>query len=257
MASRPSRNGKNASEAATVPPSAPVLSRATCTASTRLIWPAPTAAARSACANRMVFDLTWAHTRQANRKAVHSSAVGARPVTTRSVAPGAISAPSRQSAAASVTRSRSCTSRAPMIDRTSRRLSALTARGAQSASTRRRFFLAASTSRASAAAAGATTASMNVLAISRAVPASSGRFRPTMPPNADSGSTSRAATYASSSVAAVATPHGFVCLTTTAAGSVNSSASRAAASRSSRLVNESPLPWSTCAVPNPHPGSVP
>ena len=34
----------------------------------------------------------------------------------------------------------------------------------------------------------------------------------------------------------VATPHGFVCLITAAAGSVNSSAMRSAASRSSRFV---------------------
>ena len=43
-------------------------------------------------------------------------------------------------------------------------------------------------------------------------------------------------------VAPVATPHGLVCLITAAAGSSNSRTMRAAASRSSRLVNESSLP---------------
>ena len=46
--------------------------------------------------------------------------------------------------------------------------------------------------------------------------------------------------------APVATPHGLVCLITTAAGSVNSSAMRSAASRSSRFVYDSSLPWCTC-----------
>ena len=90
-----------------------------------------------------------------------------------------------------------------------------------------------------------------------AVSASSGRFSPTMPPNAERGSTSRAATYASRSVSAVATPHGLVCLMTTAAGAENSSAKRAAASRSRRFVNDSALPCTTCAAPKPQAGSTP
>ena len=81
-ASSPSRNGKKASEAATVPasgalaPTAQPLAfiTATFTASTRLIWPAPMARVRPASAKSTVFDLTCAHTRQANRSAVHSSA---------------------------------------------------------------------------------------------------------------------------------------------------------------------------------------
>ena len=62
---------------------------------------------------------------------------------------------------------------------------------------------------------------MNVLVMAVAVSGSSERLRPTIPPKADSGSTSRALTYASASVAAVATPHGFVCFITTAAGVEN------------------------------------
>ena len=55
---------------------------ATFTASTRLICPAPTASVRSAAVKTIVFDLTCAQTRHAKRRAVHSSAVGARFVTT-------------------------------------------------------------------------------------------------------------------------------------------------------------------------------
>ena len=83
---------------------------------------------------------------------------------------------------------------------------------------------------------------MNVDVSAVAVSRSIGRLSPTMPPNADNGSASRARTYASAADAPVATPQGFVCLITTAAGSANSSAIRAAASRSSRFVNDSSLP---------------
>ncbi len=93
---------------------------------------------------------------------------------------------------------------------------------------------------------GAMTASMNVEVSARAVSASSGRLSPTMPPNADSASASRARTYASAGERPVATPQGFVCLITTPAGSANSSAMRTAASRSSRFVYDSSLPWWTC-----------
>ena len=84
IASSPSRNGKNASDAATDPAqrAGASLQTATLTASTRLIWPAPTASVRSGPVKITVFDFTWAQTRQAKRSAVHSSAVGARFVTT-------------------------------------------------------------------------------------------------------------------------------------------------------------------------------
>ena len=49
-----------------------------------MVWaPAPLASVRSAAVQMTVFDLTCAHTRQANRSAIHSSAVGCRFVTTR------------------------------------------------------------------------------------------------------------------------------------------------------------------------------
>ena len=77
-ASRPSRNGKYASDAATDPASGrgaapPAFSSATLTASTRLIWPAPIASVRVASVKITVFDFTCAHTRQAKRRASHSS----------------------------------------------------------------------------------------------------------------------------------------------------------------------------------------
>src|SRR5688572_16298102 len=83
--SRPSRNGKNASDAATDPRNVSPLAfmRATFTASTRLIWPAPIASVRLALVKMTVFDFTCAHSRQAKRSAVHSSVVGCRLVTTR------------------------------------------------------------------------------------------------------------------------------------------------------------------------------
>ena len=175
-----------------------------------------------------VFDFTWADTRQAKRSACHSSAVGDRFVTTASdAAPG-------QGSRASSTRSRDCTSTAPRMARTSRLPAASSL--PKSATMTRMFFFAARIARAASSTPGATTASMNVDAIAVAVSTSRARLSPTMPPNADSASASRARTYASAIDAPVAAPHGFVCLTTDAAGSVNSRTMRAAASRSSRLV---------------------
>ena len=81
----PVPEGKNASDATTLPFSDPgaAFITATFTESTRLICPAPTASVRSAPVKTIVFDFTCAHTRHANRSAVHSSAVGCRLVTTR------------------------------------------------------------------------------------------------------------------------------------------------------------------------------
>ena len=70
--------------------------------------------------------------------------------------------------------------------------------------TTRRFGLAASASLTSSppAIAGAITASMNVDVKACAVARSMGRFSPTMPPKAESGSASRAQTYAAAGDAA-------------------------------------------------------
>ncbi len=80
---------------------------ATFTASTRLICPAPTASVRSGPVKTIVFDFTCAQTLHANRSAVHSSAVGARCVTTFGKSPAG------QGSAASPTRSRSCARNPP------------------------------------------------------------------------------------------------------------------------------------------------
>ena len=78
-----------------------------------------------------------------------------------------------------------------------------------------------------------------------------------MPPNADSASASRARDVGlRRSSTPVATPHGLVCLITAAAGSSNSSAMRAAASRSSRLVYDSSLPCMISTAPKPCAGST-
>ena len=256
-ASSPSRNGKKASDAATVPASgrAPAsicqplaFMVATRTASTRLICPAPTARVRSRSVNSTVFDFTWAQTRQAKRNASHSATVGGRWLTTRTASLG-------QGRRASSTASRCCTSRPPSTERTSRPSTGDTdpANIEVAVTTTRRLGLVASTARASASTAGATTASMKVETSAAAVAASTARFKPTMPPKADNASASRARSNASTALAPVATPHGLVCLITTAAGSSNSSAIRAAASRSSRFVYDSSLPWMTSGRPRPWP----
>ena len=165
------------------------LATATLTASTRLIWPAPMASVRLASVKTTVFDFTCAHTRQANRSAVHSSAVGARRVATLG------KSPCGHGSCASLTRSRSCISSPPNADRSSvvnQRLSSDPS--AVVRVTTRIFGLRASTSRPASPVAGAMTASMNVETIASATATSIGRFTPTMPPNADNGSASRART---------------------------------------------------------------
>ena len=167
---------------------------ATFTASTRLICPAPIAASRSARANTTALDFTWAETRQASRRAAHSASVGGRRVTTRRPDSGRAAFSGPHDPAASVTRSRPWTRMAPRTDRTSRSSRTSPGDEEQSASTTRRFFFPAKTARASSSASGATTASMKVEVIASAAARSTHRFNPTIPPNADRGSTSRAAT---------------------------------------------------------------
>src|SRR5881296_3167753 len=80
--SSPSRNGKNASDAHTVPAVSSPLSRARITArraeSTRFIWPAPTPTTWSRVVSTIAFDFACLPTRQAKRSASSSAAVGAR-----------------------------------------------------------------------------------------------------------------------------------------------------------------------------------
>src|SRR4051812_45394493 len=98
----PSGNGKNASDAMTAPVrSVRAFSIAIRTASTRLIWPAPTPSVAPSRASTIAFERTWAHTRQANSRSSHSRSVGARALTTSMLSRSASS------------RSRSCTSSPP------------------------------------------------------------------------------------------------------------------------------------------------
>ena len=95
-----------------------------------------------------------------------------------------------------------------------------------------------SSSTASGAKAGAAiTSTKRPGAISTSAHAASNvRLTATIDPKALVGSAAIAVASASAAVAPAAAPQGFVCFTTTAAGSVSSPASREAPSRSSRLL---------------------
>ena len=101
---------------------------------------------------------------------------------------------------------------------------------------------ARSASNAPSSYSGAITSSMNCSASSPASSALTGRLSASTIPYAETGSASWARRNASSIERETATPAGFACLTTTAAGSWNSPSSRRAAERSLRLLNESCLP---------------
>ena len=161
---------------------------------------------RDPAASTMAFDFTCLQTRHANSSDFELFGRRRRLLTTFPVltSPAAVARASARRAP----RRRACT--AAKCDR--RRATRRSRAGAGSSSRagypsrRRRIF-------------GATTHSRNVSASS-----SRGRLRQpprlsaTMPPNALTGSASRAVLYASSSALATATPHGLVCFTTTAAG---------------------------------------
>ena len=74
------------------------------------------------------------------------------------------------------------------------------------------------------------------------------RLTATMPPKIDTGSEARAFLKASTSSGAMATPHGFMCLIATAAGTRNSFTSSSAALASTRLLNDSSFPCSWRAL---------
>ena len=69
---------------------------------------------------------------------------------------------------------------------------------------------------------GAITTSVKISANCSLTSTVTGRFKATIPPNAETGSHSCAALYASSIVLAVAAPQGLACFTTTADGSSSS-----------------------------------
>src|SRR5947207_3629003 len=175
ISSTPSGNGKNASEAATVPFNG---STAFCAPrrheSTRLVCPAPTPMVWPSRAYKIAFDFTCLQTFQANSSARFSSAVGGRFVTTF------------KSESFNWCRSVSCTSIPPETFLNTHFC------GLFVISTKRRFFLAENFSIAALSKAGAAITSRNSLAISSAAAASTGRFTPITPPNADTGSLERA-----------------------------------------------------------------
>jgi hypothetical protein len=169
-ASRPSRKGKNASDATTVP----FVGRwafitAILAESTRLICPAPTPTVRSLRTYTMALDLTCLQTFQPNSRASISSEVGGRFVTTL------------RSAACSTCRSRLCRSRPPLTFFISWPVCALQ-RNSPPVSSTRRFALAERIFRASLSTPGAMTASKKLAATSRAVSAPTGRLNPITPP---------------------------------------------------------------------------
>jgi len=115
----------------------------------------------------------------------HSSVLGCRRV-------GTVNPDDGHGSDASGTRSRSWTSSAPSIERTSRSFAPASCE--KSAVTTRICDFCASTARATSSTLGAMTASMRVDTIARAASRSIARFNATMPPNADSASASRART---------------------------------------------------------------
>ena len=260
-ASRPSRNGKNASEAATDPASAP--------ASAASARPPPSSPRRSprprgssgrrrspASGRRPVkitaFDFTCAQIRHAKRSACHSSAVGCRLVTTlQRPSPSRRGRRPRRRASrtdVALLHQQAAEDR-PHLERGRRPASSARAK---SATTTRMFFFAASTRQR--------------LVVARRRDHrldERRRDRPRPSRRRSAGSARRCrrtptarrprarARRRRPATAPVAAPHGFVCLMTTAAGSSNSSAMRAAESRSSRLVNDSSLPCSTSSRARP------
>src|SRR5713101_8415488 len=236
--STPSGNGKNASEATTLPASGVcAFITAIFTESTRLICPAPTPSVAPSFANTMAFDFTCLHTFHANRIVRSSSAVGARLVTVRS-SPSLISP-----------RSGCCTSIPPRI-----RLSCNSRSGSNppgGSSSNRKFFFAAKSALAFSSNPGAAIHSTNSFATSSAVAASTTRLNASTPPNAETGSHARAFKYASSSVFCSAVPQGLLCLMITVAGFSNSAARLRAASKSTKLLYDSSFPWSCFAAANP------
>src|SRR5690606_18727729 len=178
--SRPSRNGKNASEATAEPASDSAallaLIEAMRAESIRLIWPAPTPSVCPLPQKTMAFDFTNLATRQAKSRSASCACVGSISVTTRS------------SSAARLRESSVCTSSPPPTRLKSNALPP----GARGISSRRTFCLAANTARAPSANPGAMSTSTNWRATSAAVSASSGRLNAMMPPKAEVGSVEKA-----------------------------------------------------------------
>ena len=213
-------------------------------ASTRDVWPLPMPTRRPSRTSTMAFEVTPRTSRQARSRSSCSPSVGARRVAHVHV----VGRSARMSGA--VTRTAPPTLRSdPTGEAASSGGGSSEAR--PSSSRTRRFGFPARMARASSSYAGATTTSRNSAVRAVATAASTSRVRATTPPNALTGSASRAAVQASSRVVRSAAPHGLVCLTMTTPGprSARPSADAAAASRT--LLYESALPCSGArSMPN-------
>src|SRR6266481_1943807 len=236
--STPSGNGKKASEATTLPASGDcAFITASFTESTRLICPAPTPSVAPSFAKTIALDFTCFATFHAKRIVCSSFGIGGRFVTVRNslswISP----------------RSGCCTSIPPRT-----RFSCSSRSGSRPPggnSSNRRFFFVAKMALDFSSKPGAAMHSTKSFATSSAVAASTTRLNARTPPNADTGSHASAFRYASRKVPCSAVPHGLLCLMITAAGSENSAARLRAASRSTKLLYESSLPWSCFAAASP------
>src|SRR5882672_7406843 len=236
--STPSGNGKNASEATTLPASGDcAFITAIFTESTRLICPAPTPSVAPSFANTIALDFTCFATFHAKRIVRLSSTVGTRFVTVRN------------SQSLISPRSGCCTSIPPRM-----RFNCSSRSGSKphgGSSSKRRFFFAAKTALAFSSNPGAAMHSTKSFATSSAVAASTTRLNASTPPNAETGSHASAFKYASRRAACSAVPQGLLCLMITATGLENSAARLRAASRSTKLLYESSFPWSCFAAASP------
>ena len=169
-ASKPSGNGKKASDATTEPlvngarsfisvAASSALRAAMRAASTRLIWPAPMPTVARFFAYTMVFDFTCLATRKAKRKSASSAALGARFVTVLSCI------------SSTTALSRDCTSSPPATDFTVRPFARGSGRPPVMRS--RRFFFAATILMASSVASGAMITSVKISVMAFAASASS------------------------------------------------------------------------------------
>jgi hypothetical protein len=168
--SRPSGNGKNASDAPTEPLArSPARETASRDESTRLTWPMPTPTVAPSAASRIAFDLTERSERHANsrsRRVCSSAGVPVASVHDAGSSPGALIA------------STVCTSTPPEIWRNS--IGA--GRSIAGSFSSRMFFLRCRISRASASKSGASTTSVNTSAICSAASRLTGRFVAMTPP---------------------------------------------------------------------------
>ena len=178
--------------------------------STRLIWPAPMPSVCPSPQKTIALDFTYLATRQANSRS--ASCAGGR----RRFGDDLAARRRRRCRASGV-----CTSRPPPTRLQSRGGRRRSARAARSRA-RARSPSARSPPARRRCTPGAISTSRNCaddrLERSRA---STGRLNAMMPPNADVGSVRDAPGTPRAASRAIATPHGFVCLTMTHAGSAN------------------------------------